>query len=677
MRIPYLPIISAVFLLQACQNNSGSIAGKRTSFLDVTGVDSTINPADNFFAYANGKWINTTKIPDDQSGWGSFYNVEEDNVAKTKIVLEAAAKSNGSVGSLEQKIGDFYTSGMDTITIEKRGLEPLKAELAKIDALKDLPSYLEYATTNDFNKGGSFLSFYVGADDKNSNKNIVSFGEAGIGLPEKDYYTKKDESTLKIKNAYITYIKKLFTLSGVDSISAAQQAANIIALETKIAASHKSPAELRDPDANYKKFAVKDLANICNWDWAHLLSNLQVKTDTVLMGQPNYYKVLGGLLANTPIEAIKSKEKFELLNANANLLTKAFRDARFEFTGKALSGQTTQKERWKTISSQADDNLGELLGQLWVKNNFTPEAKKRMLELVANLKKVYRGRIEKLTWMDAGTKAKALIKMDKIIDKIGYPDKWKNYDDVIIVKDKYFENIMAARKHSYMEMVNKLSKPVDKTEWGMTPPTVNAYANATYNEIVFPAGILQFPFFDNNADDAINYGGIGMVIGHEMTHLFDDGGRKYDADGNLVEWWTPADVKAFTQKVKVVVDQYNSFTMFGNMHVNGELTLGENLADIGGIAIAYEAFKLTEQGKGSTKIDGLTPDQRFFMSFAQIWRIKNRDETMKVRLTTDPHSPEEFRINGPLRNFEPFYKAYYVTEKNKMYLAPEKRANVW
>jgi putative endopeptidase len=434
---------------------------------------------------------------------------------------------------------------------------------------------------------------------------------------------------------------------------------------------------MRDPVANYKKFAVADLNKIYNLDWANFLGMMQIKTDSVLMGQPNYYKTIGAIITSTPIDIIKSKEQFELLNGSAKYLPKAFRDARFAFYGKILSGQAVQGERWKTMASQTDENLGELLGQLWVKKNFTPEAKKRMLDLVTNLKKVYRGRIEKLTWMDAGTKAKALVKMDKIIDKIGYPDKWKTYDDVTIAKDKYYENIKSAGLHSYKEMMSKLPLPVDKTEWGMTPPTVNAYANPAYNEIVFPAGILQFPFFDNAADDAINYGGIGMVIGHEMTHLFDDQGRQYDANGNLADWWTPADIKLFNEKVKVVVNQYNEFTMYGNMHVNGELTLGENLADIGGIAIAYEAFKLTEQGKSATKIDGLTPDQRFFMSFAQIWRIKNRDETMKVRLTTDPHSPEVFRINGPLRNFEPFYKAFNVTDKNKLYLPVEKRANVW
>jgi putative endopeptidase len=670
-------IAFACMLIQGCKNNESSTV-KRTSFLDTKGMDSSVNPADDFFTYCNGKWIKETKIPDDQTGWGSFYNLEEDNLAKTKVVLEAAAKSNASVGSLEQKIGDYYTSGMDTNTIEKRGLEPIKSELAAIEAIKDSKAYLAYVANNEYNRGGSLFSFYVGADDKNSTKNILNFYQAGTGLPEKDYYFKTDADTKKIKDGYVKYIKTLFVLSGVDSVTAAKKANDVLAFETKLAASHKSPVELRDPVANYKKFAVAELnTKVYNFDWANLLTAMQIKTDSVLMGQPNYYKTVGNLLATIPIDVIKSKESFELLNARAPYLPKAFREARFAFFGKLLGGQETQGERWKTMASQTDGALGELLGQLWVKKNFTPEAKKRMLDLVANLQKVYRGRIEKLTWMDAGTKAKALVKMDKIINKIGYPDKWKNYDDVTIAKDKYYENAKSASLHGYKEMMSKLGKPVDKTEWGMTPPTVNAYANPGYNEIVFPAGILQFPFFDNDADDAINYGGIGMVIGHEMTHLFDDQGRQYDANGNLVDWWTPSDVKKFSEKIKVVVDQYNEFTMFGNMHVNGELTLGENLADIGGIAIAYEAFKLTEQGKSTEKIDGLTPDQRFFMSFAQIWRIKNREETMKVRLTTDPHSPEMFRINGPLRNFEPFYKAFNVTEKNKLYLAPEKRANVW
>jgi putative endopeptidase len=678
MNYKQLPIfLIAGAMMLSCDKSKTAQSDTPTSFLDLAGRDTTINPADDFFNYMNGNWIKKTKIPDDQSGWGSFYTLSEDNLKKTKAVLEEAAASNASAGSLEQKIGDFYASGMDTVAIEKRGIEPIKTDFAKISEIKDYEGYLDYVSKNDDNHGGALFSFYVGTDDKNSSKNMVSFFQGGTGLPEKDYYFKTDSATLKIKNAYLKYIKTLFTLAGSDEKTATQTANNILAFETKLAKSHKSPVELRDPIKNYHKYAVSELSKVYAMDWKQFMENMTIKTDTVLMGQPEYYTAMGKLLESTPIETLKDVEKFALLNNTSSYLNKAFGVARFDFYGKTLNGQKVQSERWKKLANQTDGGLGELLGQLWVKKHFTPEAKERMLELVTNLKKVYRSRIEKLDWMSAETKAKALVKMDKIIQKIGYPDKWKNFDDVEISREKYFENARAIGRHGYKEMVEKLSKPVDKLEWGMTPPTVNAYANPGFNEIVFPAGILQFPFFDNAADDAINYGGIGMVIGHEMTHLFDDQGRQYDAEGNLKDWWKPEDAKKFNEKSKVVVNQYNSFTMFGNMHVNGELTLGENLADVGGIAIAYEAFKLTKQGQGNDKIDGLTPDQRFFMSYAQIWRIKNREETMRVRLTTDPHSPEEFRINGPLRNFEPFYKTFNVTEKNKLYLAADKRAKVW
>ncbi len=678
MNYKHLPIfLLAGAMTLSCDKSKTTQTDAQTAFLDLSGLDTTINPADDFFKYMNGNWIKNTKIPDDQSGWGSFYTLGEENLKKTKAVLENAAASNASSGSLEQKIGDFYASGMDTVAIEKRESEPVKAGLAKIDAIKDYKGYLDFVSKNEDNRGGALFSFYVGTDDKNSSKNMVSFYQAGLGLPEKDYYFKTDASTLKIKNAYLKYIKTLFTLVGTDEKVATQNANDILAFETKLAKSHKSPVELRDPIKNYHKYAVSELSKVYGMDWNKFLENMTIKTDTVLVGQPEYYTAMGKLLESTPIETLKNVEKFSLLNNTSTYLNKAFGSARFEFFGKTLNGQKVQSERWKKLANQTDGGLGELLGQLWVKKHFTPEAKERMLELVTNLKKVYRSRIEKLDWMSAETKKYGLVKMDKIVQKIGYPDKWKNFDDVDVNRATYFENAQAVGRHSYREMIEKLAKPVDRTEWGMTPPTVNAYANPAFNEIVFPAGILQFPFFDNAADDAINYGGIGMVIGHEMTHLFDDQGRQYDAEGNLKDWWKPEDAKKFNEKSKVVVNQYNSFTMFGNMHVNGELTLGENLADVGGIAIAYEAFKLTKQGKGNEKIQGLTPDQRFFMSFAQIWRIKNREETMRVRLTTDPHSPETFRINGPLRNFEPFYKTFNVTEKNKMFLAVNNRAKVW
>ena len=664
-KLPIYLIAGAMIL--SCEKSKTTKIDSPTTFLDLSGRDTTITPADDFFHYMNGNWIKKTKIPDDQSGWGSFYTLSEENIKKTKAVLEEAAASKASSRSLEQKIGDFYASGMDTVAIEKRGAEPLKAEMAKISAIKNYKEYLNYVATNENNRGGALFSFYVGTDDKNSSKNMVSFSQSGTGLPEKDYYFKNDSSTQKIRNAYLKYIKTLFTLTGTDEKTATQNANDILAFETKLAKSHKSPVELRDPIKNYHKYAVSELSKIYGMDWNKFLENMTIKTDTVLVGQPEYYSTMGKLLETIPVETLKNVEKFSLLNNTSSYLNKAFGEARFDFFGKTLNGQKVQSERWKKLVNQTDGGLGELLGQLWVKKHFAPEAKVRMLELVGNLKKVYRSRIEKLDWMSVETKAKALVKMDKIIQKIGYPDKWKNFDDVDIKRNAYFENAQAVGRHKYKEMIEKLAKPVDKTEWGMTPPTVNAYANPAFNEIVFPAGILQFPFFDNAADDAINYGGIGMVIGHEMTHLFDDQGRQYDAEGNLKDWWKPEDAKKFNEKSKVVVNQYNNSIMFGNMHVNGELTLGENLADVGGIAIAYEAFKLTKQGQGNEKIDGLTPDQRFFMSFAQIWRIKDREESMRVRLTTDPHSPEEFRVNIPLKNFEPFYKTFNVTDKNKLF----------
>jgi putative endopeptidase len=566
---------------------------------------------------------------------------------------------------------------MDTIAIEKRGYEPIKPYLTRITAIKDVKGYLDFISTNEDNYGGALIDFYVGTDDKNSTKNIVSFGQAGLGLPEKEYYFKNDVETKKVRNAYLIYIKKIFMLTGTDSTVAIKQAQEILAFETALAKAHKSVVELRDPVKNYHKFGVAELSKVANLDWKTLLKNMKIPVDSVLMGQPEYYTAMNKLLMITSIETIKNREKLALLSSNASHLSKAFRDTRFDFVGKILNGQKVQPERWKKIASLVDNGLGDALAQVWTKKFFTAEAKEQMLTLVQNLQKVYRQRIENLDWMSAETKKKALVKFDKIINKIGYPDKWKTYEDVVISRDKYFENMLAVNRHGYREMIEKLNHPVDKMEWLMTPPTVNAYANPSYNEIVFPAGILQFPFFDKNADDALNYGGIGGVIGHEMTHLFDDQGRQYDADGNLKDWWTAQDAKKFNDKAQVVINQYNACTLLGGLHVNGALTLGENLADLGGITLAYEAFKMTKQGKSTEKIDGFTPDQRFFLGWAQVWRIKTRDETMRTRIATDPHSPEEFRINQPLKNFAPFYKAFNVTPTNKMYLAPEKRAMVW
>jgi putative endopeptidase len=404
---------------------------------------------------------------------------------------------------------------------------------------------------------------------------------------------------------------------------------------------------------------------------------MALKTDTVLVGQPGYYKALDGLLKTQPIEVWKDKATFEALSGAAPSLSKDFRDANFEFFGKVLSGQKQQRERWKLMSENVDGGLGELLGQLYVQKYFPPDAKKRMLDLVNNLQGVYKQRIEKLDWMSPETKKRALEKLGAFTKKIGYPDKWKKYDDVHISKDAYYQNQQSIAAHNYREMINKVGKPVDRSEWGMTPPTIDAYNNASFNEIVFPAGILQFPFFDKDADDAINYGAIGVVIGHEMTHGFDDQGRQYDKDGNLKDWWTPADAAKFKARVKVLIDQYSQFTVLGNLHVNGELTQGENLADVGGAMIAYQAFKNTPEGKSNTKIDGFTPDQRFFLSLTQVWQSKIRDEAMRMSISNNPHSPPMYRVNGPFSNMPEFYKAFNIKPGDKMYRPDSLRVKVW
>jgi putative endopeptidase len=673
--------LSAV-ALASCQKNKDtdtSATPDRTVFFDKSGMDTTVRPGNDFFTYANGTWIKNTKIPDDQTGWGSFNTLYEENLKKTKTILEKAASADAKSGSVEQKVGDFYASGMDTARIESLGYEPLKPELAKITALTDYKSALNYLAASKSDPGGRLIGFYVGADDRQSSTNRINFMQAGLSLPEKEYYTKTDSATVAVRKAFVTYIAKLFTLTGVDPTSAKTKADGILAFETRLAKSHKAPADLRDPVANYHKLAVVDLTKqMPNLDWRTLLNTMGLsKIDSVLMGQPEYYQALNQSLPSASMGELKDYLTFTLIDGNAGLLSKPFREASFAFKGKTLNGQLKEPERWKRVADAVDGYLGDALGQLWVKQYFPPEAKERMLTLVDNLQKVYRGRIEKLDWMAPETKKVALVKLDKFLKKIGYPDKWKEYSDVNVKRDDYFGNVQQARTHHVKEDFDKVNQPVDRADWLMTAPTVNAYANPSNNEVVFPAGILQFPFFDKDADDAINYGAIGMVIGHEMTHLFDDQGRQYDENGNLRDWWTKQDGQRFTTKAQAVAKQYDSYSILNNLHVNGRLTLGENLADLGGITLAYQAFKLTKEGQSNQKIDGLTPDQRFFLGFAQVWRIKVRDEAERVRITTDPHSPAKFRVNGPLANFEPFYKAFNVQPGDKLYKPEVDQAKVW
>lgn len=672
-------ILLALFFvtLFACNTPATNNSNGQKAFFDKSGMDTTIKPGDNFFEYVNGNWVKNTAIPDDQTGWGSFYIINENNLKNLDTLLQDAAKGNYPKGSLEQKVGDYYASGMDTVAIEKVGSEPLKPALLAIDAIKDYKQLMDYIDDGYIKGEGDLLGMYVTADDKNSRENIVVFTQSGLSLPEKGYYTRQDSSTKAARNALVTYAAKLFELTGANSTDALKNANDILLLETEIAKSHRSQVELRDPQKNYNKISVAEIdKQEPNIGWVNLFNKLNKKVDSVNIAQPDYFKALNGLLASKPIELWKTKLKYDYINHNASLLTKAFNDAQFKFQ-QVFRGTKKDNERWKKMVQRVDGGLGELLGQLYVKKYFNEAAKKRMDELVNNLQKAFEARIAKLDWMSDSTKLMAKNKLNAFLKKIGYPTKWKNYDDVTIDKNNFFANAMNVRMHNQKEMLDKIGKPVDRNEWMMTAPTVNAYYNPTNNEIVFPAGILQPPFFDANADDAINYGAIGMVIGHEMTHGFDDQGSQYDANGNLKNWWSKEDNTKFKAKTSGVAKLYNSFTLFDSVHVNGELTLGENIADIGGLAIAYDAFKMTKQGQGNEKIDGFTPDQRFFLGFAQSWRIKNREATARLRLNVDPHSPEMYRVDGPVYNFDPFYAAFNVKEGDKMYIKPQDRLHVW
>jgi putative endopeptidase len=517
----------------------------------------------------------------------------------------------------------------------------------------------------------------IGPDDKNSAVNIAFFSQYGLGLPDRDYYFKTDPATLGVAKAYQVYIQKIFTLTGDDSVTAAKKVMAVYNLEKQMAASHRTNVELRDPQSNYNKMALTDLnKKMPAIGWSALFNSIGFKVDSVNIQQPAFYNKLNELLKSVPVDSWKAYLRFHLLDDAANALSSAFVNAQFDY-GSTLTGRKKIKPRWERMYRATDANLGDPLGELYVKKYFTADAKKRMLELVNNLQIAFEARINKLDWMSDSTKKVSIDKLHAFIKKIGYPDKWRDYSKVTIDKGRYFDNLVSCAKNEYQYQLSKLGKPVDKTEWGMTAPTINAYYNPSFNEIVFPAGILQSPYFNPDADDAINYGGIGMIIGHEMTHGFDDQGSQYDKDGNLKTWWSTEDSVKFKAKTKMVIDQYNHFTVLDTLHVNGALTTGENIADMGGISIACDAFKMTKQGKDTTRIDGLTPDQRFFLSFAQGWRSKYKEEIVRQYINIDPHSPAIHRVNGPLMHFTPFYTAFGVKEGDKMFVPEKDRIKIW
>jgi putative endopeptidase len=661
-----------LIVLAACSKPD---APKR-SYVDVKSIDSSVKPGDNFFRYVNGTWYDSAKIADDQSGVGSYMFL---NIPQKKLlqgILDSVSNSKNNAGTIEQKVGDFYASGMDTATINQRGYEPVQPILARIDAITDVPSLMKFVALELKTGNRSLLGFYISPDNKNSGINIAHTYQAGISLPDRDYYFKTDSSTARIQQAFKKNISTLFQLTGIDAAVAQQNADIVYGIERQIAGSHRTNVELRDVNANYNKMAIASLhKKQSNIGWTTVLENLGAKTDSIDMGQPAYYEKVNSLLKSISLNDWKVYLKANTLRNYSEVLSKPFVDASFEFN-KVLSGQGKQKTRAQIMTENVDNYLGQDLGQLYVKKHFNEGAKKRVLDLVNNLQKSFENRISHLDWMSDSTKLKAKEKLYTITKKIGYPDKWREYN-VQIDRAKYFENILALNQNEYEFQLAKLDKPVDRSEWGVPPGTVTAYYNPSYNEIVFPAGILQFPYFDFGADDAINYGGIGMVIGHELTHAFDDQGAQFDKDGNVKNWWTKEDYEKFTAKTNQVIDLYSSFTVLDTVHIKGALTVGENTADNGGLAIAYDAFKMTPQGQDSVKIDGFTPDQRFFLSVAQIWKVKTRDEFLRMYVNTNPHSPAMWRVNGPLMNMDVFYTAFNIQPGDKNYKAENERIRIW
>ncbi|PZF73647.1 M13 family metallopeptidase [Taibaiella soli] len=668
-------VLGATCLLAACHN-----PGEKPTlqaFADIQGLDSTVKPSDNFFRYVNGKWYDTAQIPASQSGVGTYMFMNYPQRLRLQGILDSVSKASNAAGSIEQKVGDFYASGMDTVTINRRGYDPVKPVLARIDSISNISSLMKFVADEAKLDNVSIIYFGVAPDNKNSSMNIAHVSQAGIGLPERDYYFKNDPSTVGVQEAYRNYLATLLELTGTDAAAAKKNAAIVYGIEKQLAAAHRNNVELRDVNANYNKMPLVALAKKQpNIGWLTLMDNLGAKTDSIDVSQPAYYEKLNAMLKSVSLADWKVYLKVSTLNTYVKALSKPFADADFEFS-KVLSGQAVQKSRGEIIADAVDDNLGEALGQLYVKKYFTETAKKRMLELVNNLQKAFEGRINKLDWMSDSTKQKAKEKLYAITKKIGYPDKWKDYSRVKVSRDKYFENVVSASANIYQLDLDKLNKPVDKTEWFTTPSTVTAYYNPFANEIVFPAGILQAPYFDEAADDALNYGGIGMVIGHEMTHAFDDQGAQFDKNGNVTNWWTKQDYTKFNAKTKQVIDLYSSFVVLDSLHIKGAFTVGENTADNGGIAIAYDAFKLTKQGRDTARIGGFTPDQRFFISFAHIWQVKMKDEYMRLWINNNPHSTPMWRVNGPLMSLPYFYTAFNVQPGDKMYLADSARIRIW
>jgi putative endopeptidase len=645
----------------------------------VSYMDRSVSPAVDFYAYADGEWVKNNPVPSDKSRWTSFIQLGDRNVYLIHGLLEETAASPGQKGTPQEEVGDFYTSAMDTNRLERLRFEPLAADLAQIENIQSKEDLFRVVARLHDEGVGVFFGESVSPDARQSSIYAFELDQGGLSLPDRDYYLK--DSFAQQRQDYREHVTKMFKLLGEKADEASAHAGIVLDLETALAKASRTRVDLRDPNKNYNKVAQTNLLkNNPEMPWQVYLSERKLAgISYAIVGQPEFFETEGKLIAERPLSDWRVYLQWHLLHASAPFLCRAAELENFNFFGKVLSGQLEQEPRWKRAYHTMDGCIGEAVGRLYVEKYFPPAAKARMKDLVENLQTVFRDHLEKADWMTDATKAKALAKFARFTKKIGYPDKFRDYSSILITRDDYLGNVRRSAAFEERREIARVGLAVDRSEWDMTPPTVNAYFNPVQNEIVFPAGILQPPFFDASMDDAVNYGAIGVVIGHEITHGYDDQGRKYDADGNLNEWWTAADAKEFDARVQKVVDEYNAFETLPGVHVNGRLTLGENLADLGGISIAYDALERTLARDPSKRklIDGLTPEQRFFISFAQIWRTNIREAEARRLVTVDPHSPGRFRAVGPLVNYQQFFDAFNIKPGDPMWRQPELRAHVW
>lgn len=677
-RIYYLPLAFFAIATFSCKEKSNT-SDENVKKYDIANLDTTALPGTDFYQFATGGWAKANPMGPEYSSFGSFDDLDQKSRVQVQGLIEELGKTKHAQGSIEQKIGDLYAMAMDSVKLNTEGFKPIQSQLNKINAAANTTDIIKLVGEIAQYAHDPFFGIYVAADDKNSSMNLLNLYQSGLGLGNRDYYLDKDSTSVALLEGYKKLIKTQFVNIGNSEADAAKKADVILKIETAIAKAHSTKEDERIPEKNYNKMNVSDLEKkVGKFDWTTFFDAAKAKGFTELnVAQPKAIAEAIKLIQTTPLDDSKAYLSWCVMNASSSCLSDKMYDASFDFYGKQLSGRLVQQPRWKRSVGAVSGALSEAVGQMYVAKFFPPEAKNKMLTLVKNLQGSFGDRIKNLTWMDEATKTKALDKLNTITIKIGYPDEWKDYSTLDIQNDNYWANVVRAKQFSYNEMINKIGKPVDKAEWLMSPQMVNAYYNPSSNEICFPAGILQPPFFYMDGDDAVNYGAIGVVIAHEMTHGFDDQGSKYDKEGNLSVWWAPNDITSFNAKTKVLVDHFNNIEVLPGVKANGVYTLGENIADFGGVQIAYTGFAKTEEATKAAKIDGYTPQQRFFLSYGRVWAGHIRDEEA-LRLTkVDVHSLAKWRVNGTLPHIDAWYEAFNITDKDPMYIAKDKRADIW